>query len=157
MKNAFLALGLFFFATAVQAESEIVEFSFGFDDSIKTATLVIGDPSSFELSGKKREATCRFGSGFGGATAETTVNIDAGSGVSVLILPLERTDLGVKAFVSVNKQSIENYKWALINKDCSLPIGKTSSEGFGVVKTFSWGESEMLELSDGSAVVVTAN
>lgn len=142
--------------TTVQL-NEYVEFSISTGNSTMSVTTLIGEPTPIQQGRQEMSSVCNFSREWAGTTIDATYSVDASTGMAAMVLPLERTTSSLKAYVTISKKSAQDQDWVVINKDCKLPVGTTSSAGISLVDTFEWGKPTKLKLSDGSTVVVTAN
>ncbi|KZN20665.1 MULTISPECIES: hypothetical protein [Pseudomonas] len=161
MKKSLMCIALALLATGAQAESKMVELSLrDVANTVSSITALVGQPTPVGMKTHEMASTCNFQNevpGFPGKPSQSTFAVDASTGISFTFLPVEATDTGVKAYVSYNQNSAQDQEWAVISKDCKLPVGKTSSAGISVFETFKWGEPTKLTLPDGSVVVATVS
>lgn len=149
----FVALALSSFAT--HAADDMVNFWISDDKSTMIADVKVGVPTPISHSVNELSASCDFRSESTGI--KHSLSLEAAHGLNAVILPLESSDAGVKAFIKIDKNSAPGQKLAVINKDCKLPTGKTTSVGVSMVDTFKWAEPTKIELPDGSIVLIKAN
>lgn len=161
MKKSLMCIALALLATGAQAESKMVELSLRDGaDTVSSITASVGQPTPVGMKTHEMASTCKFQNevpGFPDKPSQSTFAVDVGTASSISFFPVETTEAGVKAYVSYNQNSAQDQKWAVISKDCKLPVGKTSSVGISVFETFKWGEPTKLTLSDGSVVVATVS
>ena len=155
-KKLLMVIAIGMFVSSAHAESKYVEFTISAGNKTTTVNTLIGKPIPIQQGLDEVSTECNFISSDEGASIDTKYTVDTSSGMSATFLPLERTSAGLKVYLDIRKQTSEGQKWAMINKDCKLPVGTTSSVGFSVVETFAWGKPTTLQLSDGSVVVVQA-
>jgi hypothetical protein len=161
MKKSLMCIALALLATGAHAESQMVELSLRSGaNTLSSVTASVGQTVPVGLKTHGMASTCEFQSevpGSPGTPFQSTFTVDVSTGISIAFLPVETTDAGVKAYVSYNQNSAQDPEWAVISKDCKLPVGKTSSAGISVFESFKWGEPTKLTLTDGSVVVATLN
>lgn len=155
--HLFMFAALALLASGVHAENETVEFSVSTENTTTMATVLMGNLTPFQHKRHVISTECNSKRDLEGTPIESTYSVETGTGMTTMVLPLERTATGIKAYVSVTMQSADSVNSAVINKDCKLPIGTTSSSGISLIDSFDWGKPHRLKLSDGSVVVVTAN
>ncbi|NMX77619.1 hypothetical protein HBO23_32145 [Pseudomonas sp. WS 5532] len=151
-----IALSCALFVGTAQAEATTAKLNFKVEGANTTFTVVMGSPTPLQLNRQEISTTCRFTRDLAGTPVQTTYSVDGSYGTTAMVLPLERTVSGLKAYVTVNKQSSDVQKMAEINKGCQLPIGGTSTIGASSIDTYRWGVPSEFKLSDGSTVIITA-
>lgn len=155
-KKSLMFIALAFFVGSAHAKDETVEFSVVTEKISATGTALIGSPVVIQQGGdNKMSAMCTFKHDLAGTPIKSTYGLDTSTVMTTTVLPIERTTTGIKAFIAISKQSAQGQDWAVINKDCKLPVGTTNSTGISLLDNFDWGKPTKLKLSDGSSVVVT--
>jgi len=155
-KKSLMFVALLLFAGSAHAENETIDFSVSAGESTTMATILMGEPTPLQQSRHEMSSTCTFTTDIAGIPIKTEYSSDTSTGMTTTVLPLERTETGLKAYVTISKLSAQNQDWAVINKDCKLPVGTTNSAGISLIHTFEWGQPTRLKLPDGSVVVVKA-
>lgn len=154
---AFALVSVSAWASENETVAPYVEFSVSAGGSTTKATVLMGIPTPIQQVRQKMSSACTFTRDTAGAPMKLEFSLDTSTGMTTTVLPIERTAEGLKAYVTINKQSAQSQDWAVISKDCKLPVGTISSVGFSLVDTFDWGQPTKLKLSDGSVVVVQVN
>lgn len=157
IKKSLLFSALALLTGLANAESETVVLTITTGNETASVTTLMGHPTPIQWGHQKKSSTCSFAQDVVGTPIETTFSVDSITGTATTFLPLEQNAKGLKAYVTISRESAQNQEWAVINKDCKLPVGTTNSTGISVIDTFSWGVPTILKLSDGSEVIVTAN
>jgi hypothetical protein len=156
MKSLLMFISLALFANGAHAENESIEFSFKTENSTMSETVEMGLPTPLQNNNNAISASCSFKSDLAG-TPKAEYNVVHSAGLNTMVLPVERTETGIKAYITISTQSVKVQEWAVISHDCKLPVGQTGAAGISMMDTFKWGEPAAIKLSDGSVVVVTAN
>lgn len=151
-----IVLSCALFVGTAQAEATTAQLNFRVEGANTTFTVVMGSPTPLQLNRQEAMTTCKFPRDLAGMPIQTTYSVDGSYGTTAMILPLERSESGLKAYVTVSKQSSDVQKMADINKGCQLPIGGTSTIGTSSIATYRWGVPSEFKLSDGSTVIITA-
>lgn len=155
-KNFLVPAALVLFASVANANPEYVDFTVGTDEYATTATALIGSPSKIDLR-TMAASVCKFTTPVDApSNFETTVSAEMTTGISGTFIPLERTQSGVKAYISVTNQTAGAMKTAAITNNCTLPVGTSSTASVSVIDTFEWGKPTKLKLSDGTVVTLAA-
>lgn len=155
-KNFLVPAAMALCASAAHANPEYVDFTVGNDQFATMATAIIGSPSKIDLR-TMASSVCEFTTPVdASSTFEATVSAEMATGISGTFIPLERTQSGVKAYISITNQTAESMQTAAITSNCTLPVGASTTASISVVATFEWGKPTKLKLSDGTVVTVAA-
>ena len=127
---------------------------------MSSLSTVVGQPATIQWASQQMAASCSFPHSLGGdpaTTIQSDIAEDVSTGVSFTVVPVETSDTGLKAYITINQQLAQDHEWAQVNTECRLPVGKSSSASIRAFETFKWGEPNKLAFSDGSEMLVTVS
>lgn len=162
MKKSLMCIALALFASGAQAEPEAVYFTLKSVDStsISSVSTLVGQPALIQRSSQQMKASCSFPHSFGGDPAtiiQAKIEEGVSSGITFSVLPVETSETGLKAYVTINQEVAQEHEWAEINKECKLPVGKSSTASIRTFETFKWEEPKKLKFTDGSEMILTVS
>ncbi|MEG1349770.1 MAG: hypothetical protein RSD49_17180 [Hafnia sp.] len=151
--KSLMMAALAFFAVTAHADDEVIKFSLGIERITLAAPLNMRKPSYLKQPHDESETICFLATNKPGTELDG-MPVKSNAQSNATVLPLERTEKGLKVHLTITKRTQQGLEWVAINDHCKLPVGATNHATTSIIQTFAWNTPTEVKLSDGSMVRV---